>query len=128
MLDHTGITVSDYAHSRAFYERILGVLDYGVVMDVTKEQTGGYEGCGFGADKKPDFWIGTGPAPSTGVHIAFVATSRAAVDEFHAIALQHGARDNGAPGLRPHYHPNYYGAFVIDFDGNNIEAVCHRPE
>ena len=128
MLDHIGITVSDYAHSRAFYERILGVLDYGIVMDVTKEQTGGYEGCGFGADRKPDFWIGTGPTPTTGVHVAFVAASRAAVDEFHAIALQHGARDNGAPGLRPHYHPNYYGAFVIDFDGNNIEAVCHRPE
>ena len=127
MLDHAGITVSDYAHSRAFYERVLGVLDYGIVMDVTKEQTGGYEGCGFG-DRKHDFWIGTGPTPTTGVHVAFVAASRAAVDEFHAIALQHGARDNGAPGLRPHYHPNYYGAFVIDFDGNNIEAVCHRPE
>ena len=127
MLDHAGITVSDYAHSRAFYERVLGVLDYGIVMDVTKEQTGGYEGCGFG-DKKPEFWIGTGPTPTTGVHVAFVAASRAAVDEFHAIALQHGARDNGAPGLRPHYHPNHYGAFVIDFDGNNIEAVCHRPE
>jgi len=127
MLDHAGITVSDYAHSRAFYERVLGVLDYDIVMDVTKEQTGGYEGCGFG-DRKPDFWIGTGPTPTTGVHVAFVAASRAAVDEFHAIALQHGARDNGAPGLRPHYHPNYYGAFVIDFDGNNIEAVCHRPE
>ena len=127
MLDHAGITVSDYAHSRAFYERVLGVLDYDIVMDVTKEQTGGYEGCGFG-DRKPDFWIGTGTTPTTGVHVAFVAASRAAVDEFHAIALQHGARDNGAPGLRPHYHPNYYGAFVIDFDGNNIEAVCHRPE
>ena len=127
MLDHAGITVSDYAHSRAFYERVLGVLDYDIVMDVTKEQTGGYEGCGFG-DRKPDFWIGTGPTPTTGVHVAFVAASRAAVDKFHAIALQHGARDNGAPGLRPHYHPNYYGAFVIDFDGNNIEAVCHRPE
>ncbi len=128
MIDHLGITVSDYAHARAFYERVLGVLDYEVIMDVSKEQTGGYEGCGFGTSGKPAFWIGTGATASTGVHVAFAAATRAAVDEFHAIALQHGARDNGAPGLRPHYHPNYYGAFVIDFDGNNLEAVCHSPE
>ncbi|MBU8976114.1 MULTISPECIES: VOC family protein [unclassified Lysobacter] len=128
MIDHMGVTVSDYAHARAFYERVLGVLDYEIVMDVTKEQTGGYEGCGFGPTGKPAFWIGTGATATTGVHVAFVAATRKAVDEFHAIALQHGARDNGAPGLRPHYHPNYYGAYVIDFDGNNLEAVCHSPE
>lgn len=128
MIDHMGVTVSDYAHARAFYERVLGVLDYEIVMDVTKEQTGGYEGCGFGPPGKPAFWIGTGDTTSTGVHVAFVAATREQVDQFHAIALQHGARDNGAPGLRPHYHPNYYGAYVIDFDGNNLEAVCHSPE
>ena len=128
MIDHMGINVADYPRSRAFYSEVLATLGFGVVMDVTKEQSGGYEGCGFGTSGKPTFWIGTGETASTGVHVAFIAATRAAVDDFHAIALQHGARDNGAPGLRPHYHPNYYGAFVIDLDGNNIEAVCHAPE
>jgi len=100
-----------------------------VVMDVTKEMSGGYEGCGFGPPGKPAFWVGRGTGEAgRGMHIAFVATSRADVDAFHATALAAGAMDNGAPGLRPHYHPNYYGAFVIDPDGHNIEAVCHAPE
>ncbi|MDI9239523.1 VOC family protein [Lysobacter sp. LF1] len=128
MIDHIGLTVSDYARARAFYERVLPLLGYGVVMQVTREESGGYEGCGFGPPGKPAFWIGTGDAHGGGTHVAFQAATRAAVDAFHATALQAGARDNGAPGLRAHYHPNYYGAFVIDLDGNNVEAVCHLPE
>lgn len=129
MLDHLGFTVSDYPRSRAFYAQVLAPLGYGIVMDVTREMSGGYEGCGFGPPGKPAFWVGAGTGePGRGMHIAFVAKTRAEVDAFHAVALAAGATDNGAPGLRPHYHPNYYGAFVIDPDGHNIEAVCHAPE
>jgi catechol 2,3-dioxygenase-like lactoylglutathione lyase family enzyme len=121
MLDHIGF-------SRAFYEAALKPLGLGIVMSVTKEETGGYEGAGFGADGKPFFWIGTGDKPKGGVHVAFTAATRAAVDAFYEAAIAAGGKDNGSPGLRPHYHPNYYGAFVFDPDGANIEAVCHRPE
>ena len=128
MIDHLGIEVADYARSRAFYERVLATLGYGVVMEVTRDMTGGYEGCGFGPPGRPHFWDGKGGGePGRGAHIAFTAGSRAQVDAFHAAALAAGARDNGAPGLRPHYHPHYYGAFAIDPDGHNIEAVCHLP-
>ena len=98
-------------------------------MDITKEMTGGlYEGTGFGPDRKPAFWIGSGGTTLSGrLHVAFVAASRAAVDAFYQAALAAGASDNGPPGLRPQYHPTYYGAFVIDLDGHNIEAVCHAP-
>jgi predicted lactoylglutathione lyase len=82
---------------------------------------------GFGVAPRPFFWIGDHGSPCTGVHVAFTAESRAQVVQFHAAALQAGGRDNGNPGLRPHYHDNYYGAFVLDPDGNNIEAVCHKP-
>lgn len=127
MIDHLGIAVADYGRSRAFYEAVLATLGYGVAMEVTREQTGSYDGCGFGPAGHPHFWIGTGGSATGGVHIAFSAASRAQVDAFHAAALAAGARDNGAPGLRPHYHANYYGAFVFDPDGHNIEAVCHLP-
>jgi catechol 2,3-dioxygenase-like lactoylglutathione lyase family enzyme len=128
MIDHMGLEVSDYARSRAFYTQALQPLGYRVVMEVTGEATGGYEGCGFGPQQQPHFWIGKGGgAPSQGLHLAFAAATRAQVDAFHAAALAAGARDNGAPGLRPHYHPGYYGAFVIDPDGHNVEAVCHGP-
>ena len=129
MLDHLGFTVADYPRSRAFYERALAPLGCGAVMEVTKEMSGGYEGCGFGPPGKPAFWVGEGTgAAGRGMHIAFTAKTRAEVDAFHAAALAAGGVDNGAPGLRPHYHPNYYGAFVIDPDGHNVEAVCHAPE
>jgi predicted lactoylglutathione lyase len=82
---------------------------------------------GFGKNGKPDFWIGGEGGLGHAIHVAIVADSRAAVDAFYKAAIAAGARDNGAPGLRPHYHPNYYGAFVLDFDGHNIEAVCHKP-
>ena len=127
MIDHIGFPVKDYARSRAFYAATLAPLGFVPVMDVTREQTGGYEGTGFGPAGRPQFWIGTGPAGGGSMHIAFVAPTRAAVDEFYRAALAAGARDNGAPGLRPHYHANYYGAFVFDLDGHNIEAVCHAP-
>lgn len=130
MLDHIGFGVADLARSRAFYAKALAPLGYSVVMEVTAEETGTFGHVGFGADGKPDFWI-SGGGPQPGVvhfHVAFAAKDRATVDAFHAAALAAGGRDNGGPGLRPHYHPNYWGAFVFDPDGNNIEAVCHRPE
>ena len=128
MLDHIGLSVADIERSKAFYEAALEPLGLKVVMEVTAAQTGGEAHAGFGVEGKPFFWIGTGAKPKGGTHVAFTARDRAAVDAFHRAALAAGGRDNGAPGLRPHYHPNYYGAFVLDPDGNNIEAVCHRPE
>lgn len=129
MLDHIGFTVSDFARAKDFYQKALAPLGYHIIMEVTKEMTGGhYEGTGFGADRKPSFWIGSGAAPLAGrLHVAFVAKNRAAVDAFYQAALAAGAADNGPPGLRPQYHPSYYGAFVLDLDGHNIEAVCHTP-
>lgn len=127
MLDHIGFAVSNYPQAKAFYTAALAPLGLGLVMEVTKEMTGGDEHAGFGRDGKPFFWFGTGGKPKGGLHVAFVAPTRAAVDAFYAAALAAGGRDNGKPGLRPIYHPNYYGAFVLDADGNNIEAVCHAP-
>ena len=128
MLDHIGLAVADFDRARAFYQAALKPLGLGVVMEVTAEETGGDAQAGFGDEGKPFFWIGTGAKPKGGAHVAFAARTRAEVDAFYAAAIAAGGRDNGAPGLRPHYHPNYYGAFVFDPDGNNIEAVCHRPE
>jgi len=127
MLDHIGFAVADLARSRKFYAKALAPLGYIPVMDLTAEQTGGYAGTGFGPPNRPQFWIGNGEQPGSRVHVAFAARSRAEVDAFHAAALAAGGSDNGAPGLRPHYHENYYGAFVIDPDGHNVEAVCHTP-
>ncbi len=128
MLDHVGLAVSDHAAAAAFYTAALAPLGIVPLMAVSAEETGAGNHLGFGEGVKPFFWIGDGRPASGGVHVAFTASSRAAVDAFHAAALAGGGRDNGAPGLRPHYHPDYYGAFVLDADGNNIEAVCHRPE
>jgi catechol 2,3-dioxygenase-like lactoylglutathione lyase family enzyme len=128
MFDHIGFPVSDLARSRAFYERALAPLGLAVRMQVTREQSRGYEGVGFGPPNRPSFWIGNGAALRGQLHLAFVAPDRRTVDAFHRVALAAGATDNGAPGLRAHYHPNYYGAFVLDPDGHNIEAVCHAPE
>lgn len=126
ILDHVGFCVSDFAASRAFYEKTLKPLGISAIMEVTAEQTGGEAHCGFGTDK-PEFWIGTG-TPLTGtLHVAFTAQDRKTVDEVYARALAAGGRDNGAPGLRPHYHPDYYAAFMLDPDGHNIEVVCHKP-
>jgi catechol 2,3-dioxygenase-like lactoylglutathione lyase family enzyme len=127
MLDHIGIGVSDFARSRAFYDKALVPLAIVLIMEVTAEQTGDHPAAGYGSEHKPYFWFGGG-ADIARAHVAFVAQSRAAVDAFHKAALAAGGKDNGAPGLRPHYHANYYGAFVLDPDGHNIEAVCHLPE
>jgi catechol 2,3-dioxygenase-like lactoylglutathione lyase family enzyme len=128
MLDHIGFPVADFARSKAFYERSLAPLGFGLVKEVTAEQTGAGSHAGFGPKGRPHFWIGTGKPVVGQFHIAFAAKDRAAVRAFHEAALKAGARDNGAPGVRPHYHPHYYGAFVLDPDGHNIEAVCHLPE
>jgi catechol 2,3-dioxygenase-like lactoylglutathione lyase family enzyme len=128
MLDHIGLAVADMNRAKAFYEAALKPLGIGVLMEVTAEETGADAHAGFGAEGKPFFWVGTGTRPRGGVHVAFTARTRAEVDAFHHAALAAGGRDNGGPAVRPHYHPNYYGAFVFDPDGNNIEAVCHRPE
>ncbi len=120
MLDHVAIRVSDQERSKLFYQKALSPLGYEIRMDHD------ISGAGFGTDFKPDFWVQAG-TPSGPIHLAFGATDRATVDAFHAAALQAGATDNGAPGPRPEYHPNYYGAFVTDFDGNNVEVVCHMP-
>ena len=126
MLDHLGLTVSDFAKSRAFYDAALAPLGVGLVMEVTPEQTGGSSHLGYGSDGKPYFWIGNAGSAGGGVHVAFVAKDRAGVDAFYAAAMAAGGRDNGPPGIRAHYHPNYYGAFVLDPDGHNVEAVCHQ--
>ncbi|MCT2401688.1 VOC family protein [Novosphingobium mangrovi (ex Huang et al. 2023)] len=128
MLDHIGIGASDFTASCRFYDAALAPLGISRIMELTAEETGGYAGIGYGKDGKPFFWLGNDGPRGPGVHIAFRADSRAEVDAFYAAAMQAGGRDNGRPGLRPHYHPSYYGAFVFDPDGLNIEAVCHKPE
>jgi catechol 2,3-dioxygenase-like lactoylglutathione lyase family enzyme len=126
MIDHIGFSVSDYPRAKAFYEKALSPLGYVLVKEVQQDENDA-KAAGFGANGKPDFWIGGEGGLNKPVHIAIVAKDRPTVDAFYQAALAAGARDNGAPGLRAHYHPNYYGAFVLDADGNNIEAVCHTP-
>jgi len=128
MIDHLGFPVSDYSRAKAFYTSALAPLGYSLIMEVTQEQSGQDPAAGFGVDGKPDFWIGGEGGLNKPVHVAIRAGSRDMVDAFYKAAMAAGGRDNGAPGLRPHYHPNYYGAFVLDPDGHNIEAVCHAPE
>jgi catechol 2,3-dioxygenase-like lactoylglutathione lyase family enzyme len=126
MIDHVGFPVSDFARSKAFYERALAPLGYTLIREV-QQGTNDAPAAGFGAGGKPDFWIGGEGALNKPVHIAIAAKDRAAVDAFYKAAMAAGAKDNGAPGIRAHYHPNYYGAFVLDPDGHNVEAVCHAP-
>lgn len=124
MIDHIGLSVSDYEISKAFYLAALKPLSYGLVMEVTEAE----RFAGLGAPGKPDFWIAGGGPSTPRLHVAFRAKDRATVRAFYEAALQAGAEDNGPPGLREIYHPDYYGAFVLDPDGHNIEAVCHDPE
>ncbi len=128
MIDHTGIDVDDFERSKAFYSRALAPLGYALLMEFPAAVTGHTDVAGFGEVPKPDFWISRGTANRPPIHVAFRAANRKTVDAFYHAALAAGGKDHGAPGLRPHYHPNYYGAFVIDPDGHNIEAVCHTPE
>ena len=120
MIDHVGLGVSDLERSRAFYEQALAPLGYQVLI----ERDGSL---GFGHNAKPDFFIHVNRPLSGPTHVAIASPDRATVDAFHAASLAAGGRDNGPPGPRPQYHQHYYGAFVLDPDGNNLEAVCHRP-
>jgi catechol 2,3-dioxygenase-like lactoylglutathione lyase family enzyme len=127
MIDHTGLQVSRPEVSRRFYEQALAPLGYSALMVVPAEFTKGRVVVGYGVAPKADFWLAEGAPNEPRMHIAFRADSRVQVDAFHRAALAAGGKDNGAPGLRPHYHQHYYGAFVLDPDGHNIEAVCHQP-
>jgi catechol 2,3-dioxygenase-like lactoylglutathione lyase family enzyme len=120
MFDHLGLNVRDLARTRAFYTAALAPL--GFVIGYDRDDT-----LAFGPPGRPRLWFAARPGAPTGVHIALAAETRAQVDAFHAAALAAGGKDNGAPGLRPQYRPDYYGAFVIDPDGHNLEAVCHAP-
>lgn len=121
ILDHIGLGVSDFEKSKEFYIKCLEPL--GITL-LRKE----FDTVGFGKKSKAIFWFGPSNEPAQYVHIAFAAENRAQVDAFYNAAIAAGGKDNGPPGIREKYHPNYYGAFVFDPDGNNIEAVCHRPE
>jgi catechol 2,3-dioxygenase-like lactoylglutathione lyase family enzyme len=124
-LDHVAISTADYRTSLAFYEAALAPLGLSTLL---KFEGDGGNVAGLGSDT-PFLWIGDGGKLTGGrFHVAFTAPNRAAVDAFHAAALAAGGTDNGAPGLREHYHPSYYAAFVLDPDGHNVEAVCHAPE
>jgi catechol 2,3-dioxygenase-like lactoylglutathione lyase family enzyme len=134
MIDHFSLPVRDLKISKPFYEAVLAPLGF---SSVQAQVFDGYAAFGFGDDPEgePPFWIGgptegDHPAPVTpeGQHVAFRAMTRAMVDAFHAAGLAAGGTDNGPPGLRPHYHADYYAAFLLDPDGQRIEAVCHRPE
>jgi catechol 2,3-dioxygenase-like lactoylglutathione lyase family enzyme len=127
MLDHIGFTVTDFARAKAFYTSALAPLGYRIVTEISLSEDDGDGYVGFG-DERPHFWIGTGKPLQARLHIAFSAKTRAQVRAFYEAALAAGGIDNGAPGLRPHYHENYYGAFVLDPDGHNVEAVNHLPE
>ena len=124
-LDHMGLSVSDFERAKAFYVAALKPLGGGVIMEFPYGTVGPFAMAGLGVAGKPFFWITTGEKTTPHLHVAFRAETRDQVDEFYAAAMQAGGTDNGAPGLRLHYHANYYGAFVLDPDGHNIEAVCH---
>ena len=121
ILDHIGLAVRDFAKSATFFRRALAPLGIQTVLE-------GEGWAMLGKDGRPEFWIGVHGIPPGPIHIAFAAENREQVRAFHRAALAAGGRDNGAPGIRAKYHPDYYGAFVLDPDGHNIEAVCHRPE
>lgn len=127
-IDHTSLSVSDFAAAKTFYTAALKPLRIEIVMEVPAEMTGSVDVAGLGADGKPFFWLADAGKTSPRIHIAFRAENRAQVDAFYEAAIAAGGKDNGAPGLRPIYHKDYYGAFVLDADGHNIEAVCHKPE
>jgi catechol 2,3-dioxygenase-like lactoylglutathione lyase family enzyme len=120
MIDHIGVAVTDLEKSTAFYTKALAPLGYTLLRNFPDMAAG------FGVAPKPDFWVGKG-SDAKHAHVAFRASGRAQVREFYAAAIAAGGKDNGAPGLRPHYHEHYYGAFVLDPDGHNIEACCHEP-
>ena len=128
MIDHMGIKVADFDRAKAFYDAAFAPLGASLLYMVPAEYTGGVKVGGYGQER-PVYWLHEAePVAGHSQHIAFTARNRAGVDAFYQAAIAAGGTDNGPPGLRTHYHPNYYGAFVFDPDGNNIEAVCHSPE
>ena len=127
-VDHTSLSVSDFAKAKAFYTAALKPLGITVLREVPKALTGSVDVAGLGSNGKPFFWLADAGKTSPRIHVAFTANSRAEVDAFYKAAIAAGGTDNGPPGIRPMYHPAYYGAFVLDADGHNIEAVCHKPE
>jgi catechol 2,3-dioxygenase-like lactoylglutathione lyase family enzyme len=128
MIDHFGIGVRDFERALGFYQQVLAPLGYGSVYHVPLADTGGAKVAGFGSQAACGFWINESDQGGPALHFAFKAATKAQVDAFYTAALNAGGTDNGQPGLRPQYHPSYYGAFVLDLDGNNIEAVCHHAE
>lgn len=129
IFDHVSLPVSNFKKSKAFYVAVLAPLGIGIQYEESAEVTGTTDFVGFGSDDGPEFWIGGLMKTERHMtHIAFKAKDRKTVDAFHATALAAGGTDNGAPGLRPHYGEHYYGAFILDPDGINIEAVCHTAD
>jgi catechol 2,3-dioxygenase-like lactoylglutathione lyase family enzyme len=126
MIDHTGVLVTDFEKSKQFYSEALKPIGYKLLLEFPASTTGSANVAGFGEPPKPDFWIGYGKPNDPRVHVDFRVGKRSLVDAFHQAALAAGGKDHGAPGLRPQYHANYYGAFVLDPDGHNIEVVCHE--
>jgi len=127
IIDHIGLAAADFDRSLAFYSAALKPLGISLIVQFPADGPAGRAFAGFGRDGKPELWISPGGQVAPRVHLAFTANSRAEVDAFHAVARGADGIDNGAPGVRAHYHPNYYGAYVLDPDGHNIEAVCHFP-
>jgi catechol 2,3-dioxygenase-like lactoylglutathione lyase family enzyme len=130
MIDHITVVIANYDKAKAFYLGALAPLGYELVMELSQKEIPALpveRTCGIGEKGKPDLWLRPTTEPLAPTHIAFRAKDRATVEAFYTAALAAGGRDNGKPGPRPHYHPNYFGAFVLDPDGNNVEAVCHSP-
>jgi catechol 2,3-dioxygenase-like lactoylglutathione lyase family enzyme len=127
MIDHTGVSVSDFDKSKMFYTEALSPIGYALLMEFPASVTGHTDVAGYGEPEKPDFWLYKGVPNHPPVHVAFRVSSRDQVDAFYQAAMRAGGRDNGAPGPRAHYHEHYYGAFVLDPDGHNVEVVCHLP-
>ena len=126
MIDHTGVSVSNFEKSKKFYTEALKPIGYQLLLEFPASITGTTNVAGFGEPPKPEFWIAEGKPNDPRVHVAFRVGKRSLVDAFHQAALAAGGKDHGAPGLRPQYHANYYGAFILDPDGHNIEVVCHE--
>ena len=126
MIDHTGVIVSDFKKSKEFYSIALAPIGIELTREFPASVTGNVDVAGFGEPPNAEFWLIEGIPNNPAVHIAFRVSSRTLVDDFYMAAMAAGGRDNGSPGIRPHYHSNYYGAYVLDPDGHNIEAVCHE--
>jgi catechol 2,3-dioxygenase-like lactoylglutathione lyase family enzyme len=126
MIDHTGVVVRNFDRSKQFYSAALAPIGFSLLAEFPASVTGHTDVAGFGEPPKPEFWISRGNPNNPTVHVAFRVSSRSLVDAFYRAAIDAGGTDNGQPGIRAHYHPNYYGAFVLDPDGHNIEAVCHE--